>query len=89
MIHIVHILIGLVLLVLGRRLFWVFVGCVGFVVGAQMAQLYLELQPVWIVWAIALLSGLVGALLAVFFQTLAIGLAGLAVGSTTAVYLLN
>ena len=86
MVNIVHIIIGLVLLVLGRRLFWLFVGCVGFIAGAQMAQLYLGLQPVWIIWAIALLLGLVGALLAMFFQTLAIGLAGFAVGSTTAVY---
>jgi len=87
MIDILHILIGLILLGLGRRLFWLFVGCVGFVAGLQMAQLYLGLQPVWMVWAIALLFGLVGTLLAMFFQTLAIGLGGFAAGSTIAAYI--
>ena len=81
-----HILIGLILLGLGRRLFWLFVGCVGFVAGFQMAQLYLGLQPVWIVWAIALLFGMVGAVLAMFFQSLAIALGGFAAGSTIAAY---
>jgi hypothetical protein len=84
---ILHILIGLLLLTLGRRLFWLFVGCVGFVAGLQMAQLYFGLQPVWMAWAIALLFGLVGVLLAMFFQTLAIGLGGFAAGSTIAVYI--
>jgi hypothetical protein len=87
MVDILHIMIGLMLLGLGRRLFWLFVGCVGFVVGLQMAQLYLGLQPVWVVWAIALVFGLVGALLAMFFQTLAIGLGGFAAGSTIAAYI--
>jgi len=87
MINIFHIMIGLLLLGLGRRLFWLFVGCVGFVAGLQMAQFYLGLQPVWMIWAIALLFGLVGAVLAMFFQTLAIGLGGFAAGSTITAYI--
>jgi hypothetical protein len=87
MVDILHIMIGLMLLGLGRRLFWLFVGGVGFVAGLQMAQLYLGLQPAWMVWAIALLFGLVGAMLAMFFQTLAIGLGGFAAGSTIAAYI--
>ncbi len=83
---VLHICIGLLLLTLGRRLFWLFVGCVGFVIGLQMAQLYFGVQPGWMVWAIGLLFGLVGALLATFFQTLAIGLGGFAAGSTIALY---
>ncbi len=86
-IDILNIMIGIMLLGFGRRLFWLFVGCVGFVAGFQMAQLYLGLQPVWMVWAVALLFGLVGALLAMFFQTLAIGLGGFAAGSTIAAYI--
>jgi hypothetical protein len=87
MVDIFLFIMGLLLLTLGRRLFWLFVLCVGFVAGLQMAQLYLGLQPVWMVWATALLFGLVGALLAMFFQTLAIGLGGFAAGSTIALYL--
>ncbi len=86
-IDIIHIIIGVMLLALGRRLFWLFVGCVGFVAGLQMAQLYFGLQPAWMAWAIALLFGLVGALLALFFQTLAIGLGGFAAGSTITAYI--
>jgi hypothetical protein len=84
-----QIIIGLLLLVLGRRLFWIFVGALGFVAGLQLAQLYFGLQPVWMVWLIALLGGIFGTLLAVFFQTLALGLAGFAAGSTIAAYFAN
>ncbi len=80
-------MIGIVLLTLGRRLFWVFVGCVGFVAGLQMAQQYFALQPAWMAWAVASLFGLMGALLAVFFQTIAIGLGGFAAGSTISAHL--
>ena len=86
-IEILHIVLGLMLLGLGRRLFWLFVGCIGFVAGLHMAQFYLGLQPVWMVWGIALLFGLFGALLAMFFQTLAIGLGGFAAGTTITAYI--
>ncbi len=89
MIDIFHIVIGLMLLGLGYRVFWLFVASVGFVVGLQMAQLYFSLQPLWVIWAIALLFGLAGALLAIFFQTMAIGLGGFAAGSTIAAYMAN
>ena len=72
---------------LGRRLFWLFVGCVGFVAGLQMAQHYFGLQPAWMAWVAASAFGVVGALLALFFQTLAIGIGGFAAGSTITTYL--
>jgi hypothetical protein len=89
-VHVVDLLyglIGIVLLTLGRKLFWLFVGCVGFVAGLQMAQQYFGLQPAWVAWASALLFGLVGALLALFFQKLAIVLGGFAAGSTISAHL--
>ena len=86
MIYLLNGLIGILLLSLGRRLFWLFVGCVGFVAGLQMAQLYLSLQPAWVAWTVALGFGLIGALLAVFFQTLAIGIGGFAAGSIITVH---
>jgi hypothetical protein len=89
MIDIFHIVLGLMLLGLGCRLFWFFVAGVGFVAGLQMAQLYLGLQPLWVIYAIAFLFGLVGALLAIFFQTMAIGLGGFAAGTTIAAYIAN
>jgi hypothetical protein len=85
--YLVNVLIGTILLTLGRKLFWLFVGCVGFVFGLQVAHQYLAAQPSWIAWAAAVLIGLIGALLAVFFQTLAIGLGGFTAGSTIMAYL--
>jgi hypothetical protein len=80
-------IIGIVLLTLGRRLFWLFVACVGFTVGLQVAHQYLGAQPYWAYWGIALLFGIIGALVAVFFQSLAIGLSGFAAGTTIGAYL--
>ncbi|MGB3211044.1 MAG: hypothetical protein WBB19_10100 [Desulforhopalus sp.] len=83
----VHGVIGIVLLTMGRKLFWLFVGCAGFLAGLQVAQQYFGVQSFWIVWAAALLFGLIGALLTVFFQKVAIILGGYAAGSTIAAYL--
>jgi hypothetical protein len=88
MIYILNGVIGIMLLAFGRRLFWLFVGCVGFVTGLQMARQYLGLAPEWVTWTIALGFGMIGALLAVFFQTLAIGLGGFAAGSTITAHLM-
>ena len=73
---------GILLLAFGRKLFWLFVGCVGFVLGMQLAQRYLGMHPEWLVWTVALLSGIIGAVLAVFLQSLAIGVGGFAAGVT-------
>jgi hypothetical protein len=89
MVDILQIIIGLLLLTLGRKLFWLFVGGIGFMAGLQLAQLYFGLQPVWMTWLMALLFGVVGVLVAIFFQTLAIGLAGFAAGSTIVAYFAN
>jgi hypothetical protein len=80
-------MIGIMLLAFGRRLFWLFVGGIGFVVGLQAAGLYVGWQPYWLAWAVALLFGIIGALLAVFFQTLAVVLGGFAAGGTIGAYL--
>jgi hypothetical protein len=80
-------IIGTILLTLGRKLFWLFVGCTGFVFGLQVATQYLAAQPSWVAGAAAVFIGLIGALLAVFFQTLAIGLGGFAAGSTIVAYI--
>ncbi len=87
MMNLANGIIGLMILTLGRKLFWLFVGCVGFIAGLQMANQYLGGQPAWMAWAVALLFGVAGAVLGVFFQTLAIGLAGFVAGTTITAYL--
>lgn len=64
----------------GRRLFWVFVAGTGFVCGTLLAAHGLDRPPDGVLLAVALVAGIVGALIAVFAQKLAIGLAGLLAG---------
>lgn len=86
---IVRILAGIVLLTLGRKLFWLFVGVAGFVFGFGFATQFLSGQPDWIVLVVALVAGLVGVLLALFLQRLAVGVAGFIAGGYILINLLN
>ncbi|KJS29392.1 MAG: hypothetical protein VR64_20635 [Desulfatitalea sp. BRH_c12] len=76
-----NIVIGTLLLTLGRKLFWLFVALTGVVVGFRLAEAYLPTQPNWMVLLAGLAGGLLGALLALFFQKVAIGVAGFLTGS--------
>lgn len=80
--------LGLGLLVLGRKLFWLFVGALGFATGLQAAQYFFGPQPFGVLWVAGLVGGIVGALLALFFQHLAIVVGGFAAGASTALYLM-
>jgi hypothetical protein len=75
----VTLLVGLGVLLLGRRLFWLFVGAAGFFVGLHLAPTVFS-GPEWLLMVAALVLGIVGAVLAIVFQWLAIGLAGFAAG---------
>jgi hypothetical protein len=85
--NILNFLIGVILLVFGRRLFWLFIAMVGFVAGFQFTRQYLGIDPLWALWAVGLISGIAGALLALFFQRLAVGLGGFAAGGYIALHL--
>jgi hypothetical protein len=75
----VTLLVGLGVLLFGRRLFWLFVGAAGFAVGLHVAPTVFN-GPEWLVVVAALVLGIVGAVLAIVFQWLAVGLGGFAVG---------
>ena len=80
---------GILLLFLGRKLFWLFVAVVGFLMGVAYIPKILPTQPETVILAISLITGLLGALLAVLMQKFAIGLAGLVAGGYIAFYLLQ
>jgi hypothetical protein len=84
-----RILAGIVLLAAGRRLFWLFVGLIGFISGIRLAAHFFPGQPEWMILAIALMAGVLGALLALVLQWLAIGLAGFLAGAYIVVSLLH
>ncbi|HTG43400.1 MAG TPA: hypothetical protein VK633_02590, partial [Verrucomicrobiae bacterium] len=70
------VIVGIVLLFFGRRLFWLFVAGAGFAAGLFFARDHFHIQSDWLVLAIAVMADLIGALLAVLAQKLAIGLGG-------------
>jgi hypothetical protein len=74
------LVVGIVLLIAGRRVFWLAVGAAGFVFALVLALRWLDAEPVWLLVGLAFLAGVVGAVLAVLLQRLAVALAGFLVG---------
>lgn len=83
------IVAGVLLLFLGRKLFWLFVAVVGFLVGMTFAPEVLPNQPQSVILTISLITGLLSALLSVLLQKFAVGLAGFAAGGYIVYYLLE
>lgn len=79
MTDLIGVLLGIALLVAGRRLFWLFVGALGFIAGLQLASLLPQLSETAIL-VTGLIFGVIFALLAIFLQRLAVGLAGFLAG---------
>src|SRR4029453_8481917 len=82
---IISALVGAALLLFGRRLFWLFVAALGFAIGLQLAPHLSQSPPLWLSLLLSLGLGLIGALLAVMLQKLAIGIAGFLVGGRVAI----
>ena len=68
------------MLIFGQRLFWLFVGGVGFWIGLQWAPNLLHGQSETVILVAALVLGLICAVLATLLQHLAVGVAGFVVG---------
>jgi Domain of unknown function (DUF4203) len=85
--NLIRLLIGGLLLLLGRKLFWLFVAAVGFAAGWAVATNLLHVQPDWVALVLAGVVGVAGALLAHFVSRLAIGLAGFLAGGFLALSL--
>jgi len=87
--NLIDIIGGALLLTLGRKIFWFFVALTGFYLGLQFANQYLNITPAWLGFLIAIIAGLIGAVLAYFFQKALIGIAGFLAGALLAGQLLN
>jgi hypothetical protein len=87
--QIISILVGISVLTLGRKLFWLAVGVVGFILGLSLVVRYMSGQPDWVVLITALVVGGIGVLLAILVQRLAAGIAGFLLGGYLAVWLLQ
>jgi hypothetical protein len=86
---ILNVITGLGLVFFGRHLFWLFVAIVGFVAGLDAGRAWFPDSPQQTVFIVAILLGVIGALLALMLQRVAIGVAGFLAGSHLAVVLLQ
>jgi hypothetical protein len=85
----IQTVVGAAILILGRKLFWVFVGAIGFVLGMDIAGHFLQGRPDWLILIVAFGTGIIGALLALFLQRAAILVAGFFSGGHIAITLLS
>jgi hypothetical protein len=81
---IVGVLIGIAILFFGRKLFWLTVAAVGFAVGVEIAPLLVNEPSSLLALLIALVLGILGALLALFLQKVAIAVLGFLAGGKLA-----
>lgn len=81
MVGLINVILGIGLLVAGRKLFWLFVAAAGFVLGAQIVVRSFN-GPDWLGVVVGILVGLLFAALAVFLRAAAIGIAGFIAGAT-------
>jgi hypothetical protein len=79
---------GVALLIAGRRLFWLFVGLVGFFTVYRWFEPY-HGAPTSGRWLLAILAGVIGIVLAIFLQRVAIAMAGFLAGGWFAAQLLG
>ena len=81
---IIGVLVGVVILFFGRKLFWLCVAAVGFAVGVKIAPLLVNESASLLALLIALIFGVLGALLALFLQKVAIAVLGFLAGGKLA-----
>src|SRR5256885_2594929 len=81
---IISVLVGAAILLFGRKLFWLFVAALGFAVGLEIAAYFMREPSQWMTLLVALGAGVLGALLAILLQKLAIAIAGFIAGGRIA-----
>ena len=81
---IVGALIGAVILFFGRKLLWLCVAAVGFAAGVEIAPHLVQEPSPLLALTVALVLGLIGVLLALFLQKIAIAVLGFLAGGKLA-----
>jgi hypothetical protein len=81
---VVGALIGVIVLFFGRKLFWLCVAAVGFAAGVEVAPHLVNEPSPLLALTVALVLGLIGALLALFLQKIAIAVLGFLAGGKLA-----
>jgi hypothetical protein len=81
----VTVLMGVIVLLFGRTLYWVFVAIVGFLIGMEMANVWMQGQEDWVRLLVAVGAGVLGAIIGIFVQRLAFAIGGFFAGGYLAV----
>lgn len=89
MLNIPGTVIGIMILFIGRKLFWLFIGSIGLLAGLTYTERLLGPQEQYVILAVAVLVGLVFATCAFLLKRLAVGLAGFLVGAYVTLYFLK
>src|SRR5215475_2963101 len=76
----IGLLVGAAILLLGRKLFWLFVAAIGFALGAELAPRIIHQPAPMVTLVIAVGLGLLGAVFAVVVEKFAIGVSGFVAG---------
>lgn len=80
---------GVILLLAGRRVFWLVVGVIGFFFGFDLASRVLGLDAEGLGLVIGVFAGILGVVFALFLQKFAVGLAGFLIGGYLTLTLLQ
>jgi hypothetical protein len=81
----VTVVLGIVMLLFGRTLYWAFIAIAGFLVGMALADQWLADKEQWIRILAAVGAGVIGAVLGIFIQRLAFAIGGFFAGGYLAV----
>jgi MFS family permease len=82
---VVAVLLGIVVLLFGRSLFWAFIAIAGFLLGMALAHEWLADKPEWIQFLAAIGAGILGAILGILIERLAFAIAGFFAGGYLAI----
>ncbi len=88
-IDVIYIVLGIMLLMFGRKLFWLFSGAIAFVFGVEFIPLFLHGQSQNVIWIIALVLSIVAIVFAFLMQKIGLGVAGFMAGGYVAISLVN
>ncbi|AOY58625.1 MULTISPECIES: TM7S3/TM198-like domain-containing protein [Desulfococcus] len=89
MVNIPGTVVGIMILFIGRKLFWLFVGSLGLMAGLTYTERFLGPQEEYVILGIAVLIGLLFAVSAFLLKKIAVGVAGFMVGAYVTFYFLK
>src|SRR5207248_7804255 len=81
----VTVVLGIVVLLFGRTLYWAFIAIAGFLAGMALADQWLGDKEQWIRILAAVGAGVIGAVLGIFIQRLAFAIGGFFAGGYLAI----